>query len=221
MTVEEAYIKFVIKLNKNLNSNNITADPSRFVITFNENLSRRVIDVIGDGNDEDIRSIQEFLVSGELTDSETKEDRFLFKLPKDYLDFSSGYAKASLGKCKDKQLDIWEIKDKNYTDKLSDEFSKPSFSYREAPFIVANSKIQIFKSDFTISKVVLNYYKYPTYIDIEGYTTIAGDPSTSINPEGSDRFLNKVISMTVEDFQRNYSDTAGVQFSKDRIINNN
>lgn len=222
MTIEDAYIKFLIKLNKNLDSNNVSADPSRFVIAFNENSSKRIVDVIGQGNDEDLREIESFLVSKELSTPTKLSDRFTFTLPKDYLDFSSQYAIVSKGKCKNKVItDLWEIKDKNSSIILSDVNNKPSFEWEEAPFLIANNKVQIFASDFEVNKVNLTYYKYPRQVDIEGYITSTGGYSTNIDPEGDDKFLNKVISMTVEDFQRNYENVQGVQISKDRIINNN
>lgn len=222
MTSQEAYIKFLTKLNKNLNTNNVTADPARFVIAFNENLVKRIIYVIGQGNDEDIREIQAFLKPNTLlTEKITLSDRVTFQLPPNYLDFSSGYAKATKGVCKGQKIFIFEIKDKNYTEILSDDFNKPSFEYREAPFIVADNKVQVFKEDFEINEAVITYYIIPTKIDIEGYIKENGSLSTNINPQGDDRFLDKVISMTVADFQRNYQDQNGYILNKERIETKN
>jgi hypothetical protein len=72
-----------------------------------------------------------------------------------------------------------------------------------------------------INDAFLSYYKYPKKIDIAGYISIDNQTSTNISPELDDRFTNKVIAMTVEDFQRNNQDQLGFQLSKDRVINNN
>lgn len=222
MTIEEAYIKFTIKLNKNLNSNNITADPARFVITFNENLSKRLVDVLSTPNDKRLREIQYFLVNKEIlpTNTTTTTESY-FELPKDYLDYSSGDLVVKAESCPATRMDPIEIKDANYSEIIRDNYLEPSYEYRETSFIIADNKLKVFKKDFEIQKFLLNYYRYPKKVDIAGYTKIDGSQSSSVDPEGDNKFLDKVISLTVEDFQRNYSDMQGVQISKDRIINNN
>lgn len=222
MTIEEAYIKFIIKLNKNLNSNNITADPERWVITFNENLSKRIVDVLSTPNDKRLREIQYFLENEGIppTNGTTTTESY-FELPKDYLDYSSGDLEVKAEGCSATRMDPIEIKDANYSEVIRDNYLEPSYEYRETPFIITDNKLKVFKKDFEIQKFLLSYYRYPKKVDIAGYTKIDGSQSSSVDPEGDDKFLDKVISLTVEDFQRNYSNTQGVQLSKDRIINNN
>lgn len=222
MTIEEAYIKFSVKLNKNLNSNNVTADPARFVLTFNENISKRIIDILENhNNDKGLREIQAFLTTTKLSPENKTDTEVYFKLPTDYLDYSSGEATAESKECGKARIDVREIKDANYSEKAWDEFLKPSFDFRETSFVLTNNKVKVFKEGFDVTELTVNYYRYPKQVDIAGYTKIDGTQSTSVNPEGDNRFLDKVISLTVEDFQRNYQDQLGVQLSKDRIINNN
>ncbi len=222
MTIKTAYLLFLTKVNRNLNSNNITADHSRFVLYYNESQVRRISQLVLEGNDERLREIQGFLKPNVDLDFDVEQlDRRLYKLPKDYKDFSSSYALGDKNGCKNKKIDLHEIKDKNYTQVLSDNFNKPSFEYRESPIIVADDKLNVFTAkDFTFSKVVLTYYRYPKEIDIEGYTNVEGGASTDINPEGNRDFVDKVISMAAEDFARNYGDIQGVQIHKDRIKTN-
>lgn len=223
MSPQKIYLSVINKLNKNLGTDNITVDKPRVVLTFNENQIRRVSLILENKRDDTLREIQKLLIANSsLNKIETKEDRVTFTLPKDYFEISSVYGLASKGTCKAKKMFLWEIKDPNYNEVLSNEHLKPSFEYQEIPYVVNNNSITVFKNDtFNIDKVFLTYYKYPTEIDIAGYVNLDNQNSTDIEPELDDRFTNKVIAMTVEDFQRNYQDQLGHSMSKDRVINNN
>jgi len=223
MTPNDIYLSVITKLNKNLGTDNITVDKPRFVIAFNENQIRRVSLLLERKNDDSLREIQKLLVQNkQLTKVQTLDDRVVFKLPDDYFELSSSYVKSSKGTCKDKKLFLWEIKDPNYNEVLSNSHLKPSFEYEEVPYIVSENNLVVFKdSTFDINNTFLSYYKYPTKIDIEGYIKTDNTVSSNINPELDERFINKVIAMTVEDLQRNTQDQLGFQLSKDRIVNNN
>ena len=222
MTSNEAYVKFLQKVNKNLNSNNVVADRGRFVLLYRENEIKRIQQLVSEGNDERIREIQMFLNTDiSLTfSSKSNDNRVLYSLPKDYLTFSSIYAEVKKGKCKDK-IYLYEIKDKNYSTILSDNYNKPSFEYREAPFLIANNNINLFtNSEFDVEKVQISYYRYPKPMNIEGWINEEGIPSQDSNPEGDEKFINKVISMAATDFARNNYDMDGIQINKDRTVNN-
>ena len=62
MNIQEAYLRFLIKVNKNLSSNNITASKDRFVLLYNEEQIRRVEYILDNKNDDEIREINTFLV---------------------------------------------------------------------------------------------------------------------------------------------------------------
>jgi len=223
MTPNEIYLSIITKLNKNLGTDNITVDKPRVVLAYNENQIKRVVLLLERKNDDTLREIQKLLIQNKkLTVSEDLTDRVIFELPSDYLEISSSYIKASRGKCKGKKIFLWEIKDPNYNQVFSNSHLKPSFEYEEVPYIISDNKLVVFKDEtFSINDAFLSYYKYPKKIDIAGYISIDNQTSTNISPELDDRFTNKVIAMTVEDFQRNNQDQLGFQLSKDRVINNN
>lgn len=223
MTPNEIYLSVITKLNKNLGTDNITVDKPRVVLAFNENQIRRVSLLLERKNDDSLREIQQLLTQNEkLTKLDTENDRVIFELPDNYFEISSSYVKAEKGSCKNKNLFLWEIKDPNYNQVLSNSHLKPSFEYEEVPYIVSNGKLVVFKDDtFNIDDAYLSYYRYPQKIDIAGSINIDNVVSSDVSPELDDRFVNKVIAMTVEDFQRNNQDQLGVQLSKDRVVNNN
>lgn len=219
MTIDEAYFQFLQKVNRNLGSKNITADKPRFVRLYNENQVKRILEIIQNGSDLNIREIQHFLKPNKnISVSNTFFDRVVCELPKDYLDFSSAYAFADKGKCKDKKISLWEIKNKNYT-VVDDNYNAPSFEYREAPASIADQNLNIFITDFTITQAVLTYYRYPTEVDIEGYIK-NGQNSSNVDPEGDRRFVDRVISMAAEDFARNNSDPQDVKIEQNRVRTN-
>lgn len=219
MDVNDAYIKFNIKVTKNFGGKNITADKNRFVLIYNEVQIRRVIDTIRKGNDERIREIQFLLEPNKIISVSSKQkDRNLYPLPEDYLEFSSAYAIGKKGSCED-TITLHEIKDKNYSNIIPDNFYTPSFEYREAPFEIANNNINIFTGDFDMGAAYLTYYRQPRKIDIAGYQHEDGSPSKNINPEGDDRWVDEVISMAAAEFARNNSDIQEVSINKDRLPN--
>tara|TARA_S200002703_G_scaffold148599_1_gene145457 strand:+ start:262 stop:927 length:666 start_codon:yes stop_codon:yes gene_type:complete len=220
MTIQEAYISFLTKVNRNLKSNNVSADKARFVLLYNEEQIRRVDYILDNKNNDEIREIQEFLVSKSLSGIATDQDRYTADLPNDFLDLSSAYCLATTESCGKDRVSLNEIKDFDREEFVGDNNNKPSWEYREAPFYVGNNKINIFFEDFQVTDVYLSYYKYPTPVDIAGYIKDDGSASADQNPQGSERFINKVINMCAESFARNYADTNSITINKDRIITN-
>lgn len=222
MTPNEVYLSILTKLNANLGTDNITVDKPRVVIAYNESMIRRISDLLSRKIDESLREIQGLLVlNHNLVKENSQEDRVVFTLPENYFDISSAYAEGSKGVCKEKELFMWEIKDPNYNQVLSNVHYKPSFSFQEVPYVVNSGKLTVFKTDdFEINEVFLSYYRYPQKFDIQGYINIDNTPSANVAPELDERFIHKVIALTVEDIQRNFRDQLGHQLSKDRVVRN-
>ncbi len=222
MKVADLYISAIVKANKNKGTQNISLDKYRFVVMFNENQIKRAVDILDNSNDKDLREIQELIISSKpLLKVNEQEDRVTFALPEDYLEISSAYATAKKGCCTVK-LKVWESKDQNYNELIEDTNNEPSFDYEETFYNLQGNKIVYFKDpSFEIAEGFLTYYRYPKEIDIEGYIIEDGTPqgknSTNKESDMNTRFLNKVVSMTVEDFARNNQDVQAVTLNKDRI----
>ena len=222
MTIQEAYLLFLTKVNRNLKSNNVIASKDRFVLLYNEQQIRRIEYVLDRKNNDSIREAQHFLVtSNPLTVSSYINSKARLDLPVDYMDFSSAYAKVSGANCKGIKMSLWEIKDFDTEEIVDDDNNKPSLSYREAPFYVGDNSLQVFVGDFTLDHVIMTYYKYPQKVDMSGYEKPDGTASVDINPEGDDAFVQKVINMCAESFFVNYGDANSAALNKDRVINNN
>jgi len=208
MTIQEVYIRTLQKANRNLGSNNILLDKGRFVLLYNKAQVDRILEVYR-LNDERIREIRFFLNTNvSLAPLSNTKTTTPFELPSDYLEFSNVFAYADKKECKNKKINLFEIKDKNANEIAFDEYNSPSFEYRESSFIIADDKIEVYRTDdFNYTEAILSYYKYPTKVDIEGYTRLDGAASTNINPQGDQDFIEQVIDKVVFEFAKNNEDT--------------
>lgn len=221
MTIDSAYIQFLNKVNRNADSNNITASKDRFVTLYNEEQIRRMEGVFQDKNSDFIREIQQFLVTkNNLLPTTLLDTKATVLLPTDYFQLSSAYIFAETKKCKQIRVSLFEIKDLDTEQVLSDKHNEPSLRYREAPFYIGSDAIQVFTKDFKVSNATVTYYRYPRKVDMQGIIKEDGTAGNNIDPEGDDAWVNRVISMCAESYFRNNGDTAQIQINKDRIVNN-
>lgn len=216
MDVQLAYDKFQIKANSNSETGKIAIDRGRFVIIYNEAQNKLIEYILDKKNEDDIRYIQKILVSDHvITESFSKFDYQEYKLPEDYFDFSSVYAEASTGKCKNKKIALFEIKDDDKTLISDDENNKPSFIARESFMHITSDKLKVYKEGFTLDKVFLSYYRYPVQIALSNPDNPESDFDIRFNPEFDDKFVDRVISSATGEFELNTMNQKA-QFDKQR-----
>lgn len=208
MQVERAYEKFLLKANENFETSKIAVDRGRFTLLFNEAQNKMLENILDRKADDEYRYIQKLLVKNkEIPREASQENLDLFPLPKNYFDFSSAYTKATSkgNKCTDVKIYLYEVKDDNIVEVLQDEFQKPSFIAREAPFSFTSDKIAVYKEDFKNDSLVLSYYRYPLQIQLIDEE----DPESAFNEdypiEFDDKFTDRIISMAVSEFEINNS----------------
>lgn len=203
MTAQDAYDRYLIKLNDNFETSKISSDRLRFVINFNEAQNKMVEYTLEKRNSDDIRYIQQIKVPKKELDVSKKEDKFTsFKLPEDYLDFIDISAFCSKGKCKNKLVYLFEIKGENETEILRDEYNKASFKYREAPFEISNNEVVLYKKDFEYNKANIKYYRYPLQLSLEDMDNPESQFS-DVKPEFDDKFTDRIISLAVSNAEAN------------------
>lgn len=218
MIVEEAYLKFIQKVNKNFTNDNISVDRGRFVLLYNEAQNKFVEWVLEKRNEDDIREIQKLLVfEKKLKEGGKFKEHQSFTTPSDSFGFVNVKAYASNKKCTNKKIFLYEVKGENIEEVLMDAFNKPSFEFREAPYTIGGDAINIYTADFTITNTLLNYYRKPLQIDLIGYTKIDNTQSKSIDPEFSDDIVDRILSIATKDFNINTENLQRFQVDKDRI----
>jgi hypothetical protein len=220
MTANEAYVRFLTKVNQNLKSNNVSAGKDRFVLLFNEEQQRLVDYTLDKKNEDYIRNIQKLLVTDTLPKLSEDNNKAIFDLPSNYYELSSAHAFGKKEGCGQDRISLFEIKDFDSEEIVTDDNNKPDWDYRQAPYYIGEDKVKVFYEDFTLDSVYLTYYRKPRNIDLAGYIKIDGAASTNVDPEMDDEFTNRVISMCAESFFRNYPNPNSVTLNKDRIITN-
>lgn len=217
MNIETAYTRFLQLVNGNMTGNNISVDKPRFVLLFNSSQIKFVENVLDKRNEDVIRYVSGLLVPdkklGKVGDNKTHSS---FELPKDYFDLASAYAEASLDGCVDK-IDLYEAKSENLEEVLKDWSHRPSFKWREAPYLTASGNLLVYRDEFKVDKVYLTYYRNPKQVDIKGYTKIDKSASTSIDPELPDKAVEKILHMMAKELSANAGDGGQYQLDKDRL----
>ena len=219
MTSEDAYIKFLQKVNKNYTNDNISVDRSRFVFLYNESQNKFIEWILEKRNEDEIRYIQKLLIYDKRLKLKQKVlNHQDFNLPKDFFSFSNIQSFATNNNCKSVKLLLHEIKQENREELLEDEFNKPSFKFRETFYSFGEDAVRIYTDNFDIDKTFLTYYRYPKQIDVKGYIKTDNTNSVDINPEFDDKVVDRILTTCAKEFDVNNENLQKVQFEKDRII---
>lgn len=220
MTVQELYKRFQLMINKNDTNEGVNILPAVFVLLYNSETQRWLNEEFKKNQDNiDLNLIQKlFAPDYKLTLVNKSEDYIEYLLPDDYFQIYGSYSLVDRGPCTKIRIANFEKKPANLVPILSDEDSKPSFDYQEAPFVLANNNVRIyFDSDYTIGESFLNYYRIPRKIDMEGYVGFDGIPSTNIDPELDDFNSIQILARVAAEVDREIHNSEGIQYDKDRI----
>lgn len=198
ITFEQLKERYIIKAEKNGTNDNITTDNYRVCLLFNESQNKFLTLHLQQRGIDDVRYVQNFLVLDKSIPNTSKdEDKYSSDLPENYFDLADVRARAKKGDCLD-LINLFEIRTENLNEILQDEFNKPSFEWREAPFTINSNRLSIYTDKtFSISEILLNYYRYPNQIrlKVEDNPESGFDESSPI--EWDDKSLDDIISLMV------------------------
>ena len=215
MFIEDVYLRFKEKVNKNFTNDNFSADKARFVEIYNESQNKYVEWVLEKRNEDDIRDIQKLLVHDkDLGIGKKRLNYYSYSFPDDFFSWSTIRAFADKGRCKNQSLYLFEIKAENRDEMLHDEHNKPSFKYRETFYTIGEDEVKIYADDFKISKSYLTYYRYPKRIAMKGDR----NKSVNINPEFDDKVVDRILTICVKDFSTNNENLHRYQVDKDKTL---
>lgn len=219
MNINETYLKFLNKVNKNYINDNISVDKGRFVIIFNEAQNKYSDWLISQNNTSLIRNIKKLKVDGlELSKKASHEDIDSFKLPLNFFRFINVRAIAKKNSCSDFLDVLFEVKNENVHELYNDHNNEPSFDYRESFYTFGEDSINVYKKDFEITNVSLTYYRYPLPVDIAGYYKLDNSVSKDIDSEFSDDIVDKILDICVKDFNVNSDNLERYQIDNNEII---
>lgn len=219
MTIQEAYKRFLLKVNKSDTNDEVRIPQQEFVIYYNEEAPKWLGSKIKQKNStEEINDLYELLVEDlELTEYTEKKKHNDFKLPEDYFHFVSAIASADKNGC-EKDLYVHNIKPKEKNSWLQDDMNNPSFEWEETISIVAGNTIQVYKEDFDINTLNLSYYRVPVKISFGGFIDVDGKPTKTVHPDISDEFVNEIINRCALAAGLNYRNPEGAQLDSQRIL---
>lgn len=219
METYKLYEKLLLKLDAT-GSQNIAVDKSRAVIALNEAQSRMVEFFLSSKIDDNLRYIQKLLNTAEINRSGVDKLTNYFDLPKDYFDFSSVVGYGSNEKCKNIKFHLYEIKNQNKDEIISDEFNKPSFTYRESPYYIAENTLKIFVDNFTMDSILLDYYRYPIQLRLIDEDNPESNFDEDYQIEFDDKLIDRIVSEAVFLIQVNNKESEfqiNSQISKSKI----
>jgi len=219
MTIQEAYLRFLDKVNRNSTNDNVVADKARFIFLFNEVQNRYFEWLYEKQNEDDFRYMQSLLVYDEkLSSGSSKLNHSNFKLPEDYFLFSNLQIFADSDGCKNKKLLAVEAKQADVEELYCDANNCPSFPFRETFYTFGNDEVAIYFKDFDVSKVYLTYYRCPKQVDIAGYRKFDKTSSVNCDPEFNDKIVNRILNAVAQRFNQNTDNLQKIQFDKDSVI---
>lgn len=218
MLVSETYKRLLLKINKNDTNSDIDISKGEFVLLYNEQKDRWAKEQINDkessGDIEDLSGI--FEKHKELEKLDTKEDYVIFALPDNFFSYVSSYSICSKGACGDVVLYNYRYKPKNENMLLESTNMRPDFEIEETIVDLSNSKLFVYKKDFNVSKVRLNYYRKVGAIDIAGYRKLDGSMSEDIHPDLADVYVDEILNRCAAEVIRRYENPEGFQLAQNR-----
>lgn len=198
-TVDQVRERYLNKAERNGVNDGIAVDKLRFSLLYNEAGKKILTLHLQNRGIDDVRYIQKFLKLKHKVPYESKSidgKIYNFPLPKDYFDLADAEARASKGKCSH-TINLVEIQTENYTEIIQDEFWKPSFEWEEAPYTINSDNLSVYVSDFTISDILLNYYRYPAQLRLIDETDPESEFTSDSIIEWDEKSLDDVITLMV------------------------
>lgn len=196
-TVQQTKDRYLVKSEKNGTNDGITTDNLRFCLLYNEAQNKYVTLQLQNRGIDDVRYIQNLLVLDKKIQSPAKkQDKYNFKLPKDYFDLADLRANATKGECQ-RLISCAELQTENLNEILQDEFNKPSFEWDEVPYTINSNELSIYVDNFLISEILLNYYRYPNQIGLINEQDPESDFISNLTIEWDDKVLDDIVSIMV------------------------
>lgn len=207
MTTEQSYEQFIVKINRNAQTDAVHCDRGRFVVLYNEAQVKHLEYLLDRRNEDEIRYAQKFSVPNTPLQNLIIESNYTTaELPENYFDFISAISEASTDYCLNAKVDLFETKLEDIDIILSDEFNKPSFDYREAPFKIADGKVIAYQDNFTYNNIILTYYRYPQEIDLVDPDDPESQFDDTKQPEWDKKSNNRILDACAARFLLNNDD---------------
>jgi len=212
---ELIYIKFLNKVNKGNTQGDIAVDKERFVLIFNEVKNRWVERHLKVKDSILIDSLWEIVETKTLQNGIKVKDYYEFFIPDDFYELILATSKAKRNECK-KTLFLREVKNHDKNVLRANSNYKPDFDFEWSFCSIQNKYLRVYTSDFEVEDVTIEYYQVIPDLDIEGYINLDGTPSTNVSIPLSEQYVDQIINLAAEEFERNFQNPNDLLLAKDR-----
>lgn len=212
---EIIYLEFLNKINRVNSQGDIACDKDRFVLIFNEVKNRWVEKTLKVKDSILIDSIWEIVKTKTFTSGIDKKYYIEFIIPTDFYELILSYCEATQNGCK-KQIFLRQVKNQDKNILSYNDNYKPDFDFEWSFISIQDGTIRIYKKDFEVNSLTIEYYQVIPDLDIEGYINLDGSPSINKTIPLSKQYIDQIVNLAAEEFERNFQNAQDLQIAKDR-----
>lgn len=201
MTIQDAYLEYKMKAEKNITNDGLSTDKGRFCMRFNEKQEVYLRNLLQNKGADDVRYAEKFLITGRpISYTSKSNETYNFDLPKNFFDLGDIKGIATKNGCKNQELYLYEVNPENYTEHLRNENTTPSFKWRESLYSLSENSVKVFYDDFEVNKILLSYYRYPQKIRLIDEDNPESNFNEDFPIEWDDKSTHRIIDLMVLDF---------------------
>lgn len=213
---ELIFLKFLNKVNKGNTQGDTAIDKDRFVLIFNEVKNRWVEQHLKEKDSILIDSLWEIVKTTELKVPKVNIDDYSeYEIPGDFYELILASCIAKRGSCR-RKIFLREVKNQDKNNLRFNSNYRPDFDYEWSFVSLQDSHIRVYKKDFDVEGLSIEYYKVIPDLDIEGYIHLDGSLSTNVPIPLSEQYVDQIINLAAEEFERNFQNPQDLQIAKDR-----
>lgn len=215
MSPKKAYLKFLLKINKGNTQGDIACDLAKFVLIVNEVKNRWVEQTLKVKDSILIDSLWEIVKTKSLSNLEKKNGFVQSEIPDDFYELILAECEAKKGKCK-KKLFLKEVKNQDKNILRFNLNTKPDFDFEWSFVSIQDKYIRVYTDNFEIEKLSVEYYQVLPEFDVEGYFHLDNTPSSDKPLPIGEQYMDQIINLAAEEFERNFQNSNNLQIAKDR-----
>lgn len=106
---------------------------------------------------------------------------------------------ANRGNCTNREIYTNRVvKHSDLTTLIRNNHYKPDFLYQESLSVISGDKLIVYSGDFTITKILFSYLRFPKPVDIEGYIHLDGTESINQDCELGEELEDELLALAIE-----------------------
>ena len=211
MNIKDAHYEFSLLLNKNSERKDINIDLLNYIVLYNRESKRWLVEFIERNNSTDnILTLNEFLINKHKLDKlKTNVDSVEYSYPDDFFRILVGnsYSTVKNKSCTGIVYNYFK-KPNDLNIQIEDKFTRPSIEWERGLGDLYRNKIVIYKTNFDIIDTFISYYKKPKTLDLN-------NPDLVSDLEMSDYLVSQINDRIVSEVYREFNNP-GFNLAKTR-----